>query len=209
MPTGTVTAQALDAFDRSGKVFGVDLTDLASLGQLVAAAASVGSLIVVAWQVHALAIQTREAAKQSRAAAEATRAAVYTSTAGFMIDVDKFLVDRPEVRATLYGPVGTGPDEPAQRTAAAAEMMIDIFDAVLMNSQHLGEDVSAGWCGYIGHIMHRSPVLRDFWYAHRDWYGEETRRLIDRVCATPVPAPAPISSPGPAASGNGRRVSAA
>jgi hypothetical protein len=166
----------------------VDITDLADLGQVVAGIASVASLIFVAWQMRALAVQTREAANQSRAAAAATRAAVYTATAGFAIDMDKFLVDRPEIRAVLYGPLDGARDETAQREAAAAEMMIDLFEALLANSEHLGDDMSDGWYAYICHVFQRSPALQSFWQANRNWYGTETRVLLDRACSVLRPA---------------------
>lgn len=156
------------------------LAELSDFGQLVAGIASVGSLIAVAWQLRSLATQTQEAAKQSQAAAEATRAAVYTSTAGFMLEIDKYFVDHPEVRAIVYGSGGTGADDDrTHRSAAAAELMIDMFDAVLANTTHLRDDISSGWTTYIYHVLDRSPVLREFWRANRTWYGTETQRVID------------------------------
>jgi hypothetical protein len=169
----------------------LDLITLAYVGSLVAAAASVGSLLAVAWQLRSLSRQTREAARQTEATAEATRAVVYLSTAQTMIGIDQFLLDRPQIRSLLYGALASGADDlDAHRAQAAAEMMIDMIDAVAANDRHLSLDIDSDWLRYVRHLMHRSPAIREFWRTHRDWYSDGTRQLLD-ACA-----PAEVSAGG-------------
>lgn len=182
------------------------LSDLAAMGELIAGIASVGSLIAVAWQLRSLAAQTREATKQSRAAANATEANVYIAATQMTIDLDRFLVQNPDLRRILYGPPINGGEDDAHREEALAELVIDIFDAVLANNHHLAEDLSAGWVKYISHVLRHSEAVRRFWLAYYDWYGHETQRVIFS-CMPPeyipehlahLAAPA-VPSPRPAA----------
>jgi hypothetical protein len=163
-------------------------------------------MIAVAWQLRSLSRQTREAARQTEATAEATRAVVYLSTAQVMIGIDQFLVDRPKVRSLLYGALGDAENDlDAHRTVAAAEMMVDLMDAVAANDRHLSKDLAGDWANYFRKLMRSSPAIREFWRTNREWYNPDTQRLLDACAAndevdsrpsTPATFPAQPARPG-------------
>jgi hypothetical protein len=151
-----------------------------SIATVVAGLASVGSLLAVAWQLRSLARQTREQARQAEAAAEGVRASVYLTVAQTMIAIDQFLVDRPKIRAELYGAV---PDDDAnlsrQQAEAAAEMLADMFDMVVANGRHISAPVNDGWRAYMTDVIADSPTMRKFWRENRHWYDPLLQEILD------------------------------
>lgn len=157
----------------------MDLTGWASLGTLAAGFASVGSLVAVAWQLRALTQQTRETAKQAEASVEATRASVYLTLETMMIEIDRFLLERPDLRRHLYGAAGNGPDDLRdQQVQAVSEMFIDLVDCVVQNQRHLPGEVRASWKVYFEEIMMHSEALQEFWSRHREWYDSAVHDLL-------------------------------
>lgn len=152
-----------------------------SSATLAAALATVFSLVVVIWQLRVLGRQTAEAARQTRLSAEATRAEIRMTLLREMIDIDKFLCDRPELRTMLYGQSDTaGPNLMSQRVDAGAEMLFDFAECLSQQEKHFDGDVGGGWKSYFEDLASRSDALQIFWRKNRPWYAE-ARRYFDPV----------------------------
>jgi hypothetical protein len=195
--------------------------DVQATANVVVALASVGSLIAVAVQLRSLAKQTKEAArqtelatrqteevarqteevaKQSKATSEATIASFTFATTAALLTVDQFLADRPILRRAVYGPIATrsSDDDDAQRVDAAVEMLVDMYEGVMVNRKLLTKDLLDGWLAYIQEIM-KTPSARRFWLANRDWYGSDVRDAIDPVVPrgeAPIPQTGDDALPG-------------
>lgn len=148
------------------------LTNWIAVATVASDLASVGTLLVVAWQLRALSRQTREQARQAQETAEAIRASVYLGTMQSMLSIDQYLADRPTLRADLYGRrPGRLRNRRRQQRDASAEMLFDLFKMVLAVAEHHDIDEVEGWRTYITSVIHGSPLLQDFWRRNRNWYG--------------------------------------
>lgn len=173
-----------------------------SSATLAAALATVVSLGVVVWQLRVLGRQTAEAARQTRLSAEATRAQIRMTLMREMIDIDKFLCDRPELRAMLYGHSDTaGANLQSQRADAGAEMFFDFAECLSQHEKHFDGEIGGGWKSYFEDMASRSEVLQVFWRKNRSWYAE-ARRYFDPVMKRLVEAETATSQ---AADHNGNR----
>jgi hypothetical protein len=174
----------------------VEMSTWVSIATVAAGLASVGSLLAVAWQLKSLAKQTREQAKQSEAAAEGIRASVYLTVTQTMISIDQFLIDRPRLRAELYGALaGDDAELTRQQTDGGAEMLVDMFDMVVSNGHHISEPLGDGWRNYMRTVMQDSPAMREFWGRNQEWYMPALREILD-VAPPPVQASEVDGRPG-------------
>jgi hypothetical protein len=151
--------------------------DATAVAALVAAGANVGSLLAVAWQLKGLAGQTGEMARQTLEAAVATRAATHSARQDAMMRIDELFVEHPDLRDTIYGPASE--DGLDHRSAAVAEMLLDLMDSVFCSSVRLPDELDEPWWVYFRHLVRTSEAIRSFWVAHRDWYGPEMREFLD------------------------------
>lgn len=184
----------------------MSLAEWVSSATLAAALASVGSLGVVAWQLYILGRQTEEAARQTRLSAEATRAGIRMTLMREMIEIDRFLCDRPELRAVLYGQSHTaGPNLRSQRVEAAAEMIFDFSECLSQHENHFDGEIGDGWKSYFEDLASRSEVLQAFWRKNRLWYAE-ARRYFDPVMTRLADAQTAASSQAAAPDGHSRQT---
>jgi hypothetical protein len=183
----------------------MSLAEWVSSATLAAALASVASLGVVIWQLHVLGRQTEEAARQTRLSAEATRAGIRMTIMREMIEIDRFLCDRPELRAVLYGHSDTaGANLQSQRTDAAAEMIFDFTECLSQHENHFEGEIGDGWRSYFEDLANRSEVLQTFWRKNRLWYAE-ARRYFDPVMTRLAESETATSSQAADHDGNHRR----
>jgi len=183
----------------------MSLAEWVSSATLAAALASVASLGVVIWQLHVLGRQTEEAARQTRLSAEATRAGIRMTIMREMIEIDRFLCDRPELRAVLYGNSDTaGANLQSQRTDAAAEMIFDFTECLSQHENHFEGEIGDGWRSYFEDLANRSEVLQIFWRKNRLWYAE-ARRYFDPVMTRLAESETATSSQAADHDGNHRR----
>jgi hypothetical protein len=183
----------------------MNLTEWVSSATLAAAVASVASLGVVVWQLRVLGRQTEEAAQQTRLSAEAARAGIRMTLMREMIEIDRFLCDRPELRAVLYGHSNTdGANLQSQRADAAAEMIFDFTECLSQHENHFGGEIGVGWKSYFEDLASRSEVLQAFWRKNRLWYAE-ARRYFDPVMTRLAESEAAASSQAAEHDGNHRR----
>lgn len=180
----------------------MNLTEWVSSATLAAAVASVASLGVVVWQLRVLGRQTEEGARQTRLSAEATRAEIRMTLMREMIEIDRFLCDRPELRAVLYGHSDTdGANLQSQRVDAAAEMIFDFTECLSQHENHFGGEIGDGWRAYFEDLARRSEVLQTFWRKNRLWYAE-ARRYFDPVMTRLAEAETAASSQAAEHDGN-------
>jgi hypothetical protein len=183
----------------------MSLAEWVSSATLAAALASVASLGVVIWQLHVLGRQTEEGARQTRLSAEATRAGIRMTIMREMIEIDRFLCDRPELRAVLYGHSDTpGANLQSQRTDAAAEMIFDFTECLSQHENHFEGEIGDGWRSYFEDLANRSEVLQTFWRKNRLWYAE-ARRYFDPVMTRLAESETATSSQAADHDGNHRR----
>ena len=106
-------------------------------------AASVISLIIVAWQVRSLAVQTR-------AQAEALSSSVYHMAHRTAFDVDNFFAENPKLRKSFYGKIPRSHRQVyLQQQNATAEMIMDLFAMVGAQAAHMEDGMRKGWEVYI------------------------------------------------------------
>jgi hypothetical protein len=183
----------------------MNLAEWVSSATLAAALASVASLGVVVWQLRVLGRQTEEGARQTRLSAEATRAGIRMTLMREMIEIDRFLCDRPELRAVLYGHSDAdGANLQSQRVDAAAEMIFDFSECLSQHENHFGGEIGDGWRAYFEDLARRSEVLQTFWRKNRLWYAE-ARRYFDPVMTRLAEAETAASSQAAEHDGNHRR----
>jgi hypothetical protein len=167
-----------------------------TIAAVAAGVGSIGSLVAVAWQLHSLALQTKEAARQAEASGAAVRASVYLTVQQTAIDLDRFFFEHPQLRAKFYGTIsGAGTQDELQQADAAAEMVIDLFDMVTVHEMHMSDEAAAGWRAYIKAMTTDSEPLHGFWQRHKTWYGA-LRPLIDaEVSGRDSPNQSPADMP--------------
>jgi hypothetical protein len=183
----------------------MSLAEWVSSATLAAALASVASLGVVIWQLRVLGRQTEEGAQQTRLSAEATRAQIRMTLMREMIEIDRFLCDRPELRAVLYGHSDTaGSNLKSQQADAAAEMIFDFAECLSQHENHFDGHIGDGWRAYFESLVSRSEVLQTFWRKNRPWYGE-AQRYFDPVMTRLAESAAAASSQAAEHNGNHRR----
>ncbi|MFI0366301.1 hypothetical protein ACH35V_00395 [Actinomadura sp. 1N219] len=150
------------------------------MAAVVPGLASMGTLLVVAFQLRVLSRQAREQARQTQATAEAIRASVYLSTMQTMVSIDQFLADRPRLRADLYGRrPGSWRSRRRQQRDAGAEMLFDLFKMVFAVVDHHETDDVKAWQNYITSVIHESPTLQDFWRRNGYWYSQSMQDILD------------------------------
>jgi hypothetical protein len=166
----------------------VSTTEIATWAQIatmVAALASVGSLLVVAWQLRSLARQTAVVARQAEATVDAIRASAHHADFATAIEVDKVFLAQPSLRERFYGRLSEADstDNP-QQVEAAAEMLLDMFALVTTQNEHATQPVEGGFIDFVGHIVRHSPDLRRVWHKYRSWYQiPELREIMDQHVA--------------------------
>jgi len=183
----------------------MSLAEWVSSATLAAALASVASVGVVVWQLRVLGRQTEEAARQTRLSAEATRAGIRITLMQEMIKIDRFLCDRPELRAVLYGQSDTAEENlQSQQANAVAEMIFDFTECLSQHENHFAGQIGDGWKSYFEDLAGRSEVLQIFWRKNRLWYAE-ARRYFDPVMTRLAEAEKATSSRAADLDGNNRR----
>lgn len=159
----------------------INFTEWAAVGTVAAGAASVFSLIAVAYQLKSLARQTLEQSRQAAASAEAIRVSTYAEVLRSQMEQDRFFAERPDLREKIYGRIpGRGRQRTKQSTAAAAEMFVDGIDLCVMLQPHLPGSTINLWEQYVADRLRESPCLQEFWRQKRGWYDKAVQESFDR-----------------------------
>jgi hypothetical protein len=128
-----------------------------------------------------LGLQVREMAKQSSHGVQATLASVYQAMNDNMLQINRLFVDRPSLRSYFYEGRELDDESSAERerVEATAELFVNFIDNVLTQMPLLPSNLAQPWRTYFASVTTSSPVLRESWKAHREWYSEEMRALLD------------------------------
>ena len=128
-----------------------------------------------------LGLQVREMTKQSSHGVQATLASVYQAMNDNMLQINRLFVDRPSLRPYFVGgqELDDESSEERERVEATAELFVNFIDNVLTQMPLLPSNLAQPWRTYFASVTTSSPVLRESWKAHREWYSEEMRALLD------------------------------
>lgn len=158
------------------------LATWAAIATVVAASASVVSLVFVGFQLRSLARQTLEQARQAAATTAAIQTSTYVEIAKVQLDQNRFFAEHPDSRGYLYGAVkGRGSQEKLHRAEAVAEMFVDFVDLVVMCRGYLPHNMDDLWEEYVVDVMRRSDHVCDFWRKNRHWFDPQVQRFLDRA----------------------------
>jgi hypothetical protein len=95
-----------------------------------------------------------------------------------MQELDKFFVDRPELRPYFYDnkrPPKTKRER--DQVDATAEMIVDIAESIV-DPGHGLEAVSAGWNKFFTSLYKNSEALRKHWAENSDYYSDNVREAF-------------------------------
>jgi len=126
-------------------------------------------------------IQVREMTRQSRHGVQATLASVYQAMNNEMMQINRLFVDRPSLRPYFYEDRELAEESPEERDRidATAELFVNFIDNVLTQMPLLPGHLAQPWRTYFASVTTTSPVLREFWKRHREWYSEEMTVFLD------------------------------
>jgi hypothetical protein len=139
----------------------------AEWAQLAVAAAAFLGLIAVAFQLRAAAVavsrQLRAAGDELRTLTNATSMSAYQAFASLMVDVDRTMIDHPQLRACIYSraPLPTEPDF-KQQAEGTAEMFVDLADLVFQLRSVMPPGTADSWFSHFRELASESELLRDF-----------------------------------------------
>jgi hypothetical protein len=99
-------------------------------------------------------------------------------------DLDRHFLEHPELKPYFYG--GQVVDAAADAVTRAkvestAEWISDFFDNIYYNIKSGPDEDWTAWESYIQETFRRSPALRDYLRAHRDWYSAELVGALDAL----------------------------
>jgi hypothetical protein len=113
---------------------------------------------------------------------------------GRMHSINMLFVDRPELKPYFYDGMEINDPNPIARSLkideavvrarvpAVAEMMCDFFAQALIELKRLPEGAYQGWVNYIQSVYLTSPVLRQYYQEHKEWYQyQEAGRVFDEA----------------------------
>jgi len=134
---------------------------------------ALAGLIVVAVSVLVLAWQTHAVVRQGRLASEAARAAASRDIELLQPVLAQFLTF-PLLKPHFYegAPIHGLNDEDRYRAETLAELLGDAIESALENARVASahREWVEDWRSYAGFLVKRSPALRECVEAHPDWY---------------------------------------
>ena len=95
-----------------------------------------------------------------------------------MQELDKFFVDRPELRPYFYD--NKRPPKrkcERDRVDATAEMIVDLAESIV-DPGHGLEAVSVGWNKFFTSLYKNSEALRKHWEENSDYYSDTVREAF-------------------------------
>ena len=103
------------------------------------------------------------------------------------MDLDKVFIDAPELLPYFDDGTQIGPEHPLHRKATAvASFMIDLFDLLWAQSDHIPELKRGGpswdaWEGFVAGSFKDSPILRERWDETKQNYSTDFQEFIDEL----------------------------
>jgi hypothetical protein len=149
---------------------GQSVSDAAIFG-FAGLALALAAAVVAIWQGSLL----RKELQHSR---RSTVTDLYFRVHSAMLEVDKFFVDRPELRPYFYENKRLPRSKrELDRLDATAEMLADLAESVVATVPRL-EVISVGWNRYFAFLYKNSEVLRRHWRENSDYYPDSVREAF-------------------------------
>jgi hypothetical protein len=127
--------------------------------------------------------------KELQHSQRSTNADLHFRVHSAMQELDKFFVDRPELRPYFYENKRLpSRKREADRLDATAEMLLDIAESIVATGHGLGA-ISLGWNKYFAFLYKNSEALRKHWRENWDYYPDSVREAFQ--------APSHASPSGP------------
>jgi hypothetical protein len=143
----------------------MEATVIAVISVLIATTAAVAT----AWQARLI-------RKQMQHEQNVAVATLYHTITHQFVELDRFFVDRPELRPFFYEGAGIPSDDPVlrSRVEAVAEMLFDLAESCHANNRVL-EKIATDWDKYFSFIYACSPALRQYAKDHGHLYPKPVR----------------------------------
>jgi hypothetical protein len=89
-----------------------------------------------------------------------------------MLEVDRALIEYPEMRQYVGGGKAASKDAGTERERALALLttLANVLDHVVFHLQYMNEKSQTAWSTYIIETHTNSPVLQDLLEEHPDWW---------------------------------------
>lgn len=120
--------------------------------------------------------RVRELTRQTTLLSDSARSEAFAAIRNQILVIDHLFVTHPELRPYFYGGREPPPDDEllAQRIAAAAETVLDVFEVVLLQRKlFVPVWPSSTWENYMAHLFARSPALCRFLEETQTWFPPE------------------------------------
>jgi hypothetical protein len=157
------------------------MSDAAVFGLGSLAVAFVAAVVAI-WQGYLL----RKALQHSR---RSTDADLHFRVHSVMQELDKFFIDRPELRPYFYDNKRLPRRKrELDRVDSTAEMLVDIAESIVATGGRYGA-ISLGWNKYFASLYKNSEALRKHWTENWDYYPDSVREAFQ------APSPAGFQSP--------------
>ncbi len=95
-----------------------------------------------------------------------------TGMTSMMLEVDRALIDYPEMRRYIGGgkKAPKKNKEERERAAAVCTALANALDHVVFHLSYMNDESQEAWRIYIGETYAKSPVLRELLEAHPCWW---------------------------------------
>jgi hypothetical protein len=125
--------------------------------------------------------------KQTYQTSASMQASAYQSIAANTLELDKILIEKPELRPYFYSGVDINEnDKNYELVMAIAEFQLDFFDATLTQFEVMPSDTQLdkeAWNKYFSDSFAKSPGLCKRINSNRDWYRDNLVGIASRSCA--------------------------
>lgn len=125
--------------------------------------------IVGAVSVFLLLISVGQTARNSRVE-------LITGMTTLILDVDRVLIEYPEMRK-YFGGGATPSDEDLERARAIGMTMANTLDHVVEHLDLMEDETQIAWRKYISDVYKSSPVLKDLLGEHGKWWPGLQRQV--------------------------------
>jgi hypothetical protein len=127
--------------------------------------------------------------KELQHSQRSTNADLHFRVHSAMQELDKFFVDRPELRPYFY----ENKQLPRRKREldqldATAEMLLDIAEGIVATGHGLGA-ISVGWNKYFTFLYKNSEALRKHWRENWDYYPDSVREAFQASSQASPPGP--------------------
>jgi hypothetical protein len=156
-------------------------------------ALALAAAVVAIWQGYLL-------RKELQHSQRSTDADLHFRVHNAMQELNKFFVDRPELRPYFYENKRLPRSKrELDRLDATAEMLLDIAESIVATGHGLGA-ISLGWNKYFAFLYKNSEALRKHWRENWDYYPDSVREAFQ--ASSPGYQATPSGTGIPLVSGN-------